>query len=137
MNTTVARTLTMTAPVVHTPKEVAAILRCSARSVVRLCQSGRLRGVQVGRSWRVPLSAIVAFVEGGADVQGPPAEPVEGDDLRARETVRGGNEQRRAAARGARAPTPRARVAIPSPRTDGAGFLRLLGGLPPRKVSGR
>ena len=50
-----------------TPMEVAAVLRVSHRTVVRWLQQGRLRGIRVGRQWRIPeeeLQAILAPLYG-------------------------------------------------------------------------
>jgi excisionase family DNA binding protein len=44
-----------------TTEEVAAALRLHRATVQRLLKSGRLKGYQVGRSWRVPRTALEEF----------------------------------------------------------------------------
>lgn len=41
-----------------TPQEAAALLRVSAKTVIRMVQRGDLRGMQVGRQYRIPRDAI-------------------------------------------------------------------------------
>ncbi len=45
--------------VYYTPDEVAALLRVSRRSVVRLLKSGAARGIKIGHHWRVLGSALL------------------------------------------------------------------------------
>jgi excisionase family DNA binding protein len=45
-------------------EEVAAALRLHRATVQRLLKSGRLKGYQVGRSWRVPRTALEEFRQG-------------------------------------------------------------------------
>jgi excisionase family DNA binding protein len=47
-----------------TTDEVAAALRLHRVTVQRLLKTGRLRGYQVGRSWRVPREALEEFRHG-------------------------------------------------------------------------
>lgn len=47
-----------------TTEEVAATLRLHRATVQRLLKSGRLRGYQIGRSWRVPQAALEEFRHG-------------------------------------------------------------------------
>lgn len=47
-----------------TVAEVAAIMRVSKMSVYRLIHSGELEAVRFGRSFRVPESAVDAFLRG-------------------------------------------------------------------------
>jgi excisionase family DNA binding protein len=50
------------------PAEVAQILRVTVRTVERYCSQGKLRGVKVGRRWRIPRAALEDFLsEGGAN----------------------------------------------------------------------
>lgn len=44
-----------------TTDEVARALRLNRATVQRMLLSGRLRGYQIGRSWRVPRSALEEF----------------------------------------------------------------------------
>jgi excisionase family DNA binding protein len=44
-----------------TTDEVAAALRLHRATVQRLLKAGRLKGYQIGRSWRVPRAALEAF----------------------------------------------------------------------------
>ena len=45
-----------------TTSEVAELLRLSQETVRRLLLSGELRGVQIGRSYRIPRSAIESLL---------------------------------------------------------------------------
>jgi len=45
--------------VYYTPEEAAQLLRVSQHSVLRLLQSGRARGVKVGRQWRILGAALL------------------------------------------------------------------------------
>lgn len=47
-----------------TVAEVASIMRVSKMTVYRLVHSGELPAVRVGRSFRVPESAVHAYLEG-------------------------------------------------------------------------
>jgi excisionase family DNA binding protein len=51
-----------------TVAEVAGILRVSVRTVYNLLEAGALRGVRVGRAWRVPESALEEFISQGGRV---------------------------------------------------------------------
>lgn len=43
---------------IYTPEELAERWRCSAVTVYRLLNDGRLAGFRVGRAWRVPEEAV-------------------------------------------------------------------------------
>lgn len=45
------------------PKEVAAMLKVSVRSITRLAEKGELTGFKVGDLWRFQRSDIEAFIE--------------------------------------------------------------------------
>jgi excisionase family DNA binding protein len=47
----------------YTVAEVAAVMRVSKMSVYRLIHSGDLEAVRFGRSFRVPESAVKAFLD--------------------------------------------------------------------------
>ncbi len=54
-------------PLVNDPKfltvaEVAAVMRVSKMTVYRLVHAGELQAVQVGRSYRVPESAVTDYL---------------------------------------------------------------------------
>jgi len=51
-----------------TVAEVAEALRVSVRTVYNLLEAGALRGVRVGRAWRVPESALEEFISQGGRV---------------------------------------------------------------------
>ena len=57
--------------------EVAVRLACSAATVRRLCASGSLRALQLGRpgsrrpTWRIPDEAVEEFVEAGLSRPSP------------------------------------------------------------------
>ncbi len=53
-----------------TPQQVAAMLQVSVGTVLRLLRSSRLRGVRLGRHWRVRATDLDAYLE-GASVQQP------------------------------------------------------------------
>ena len=44
-----------------TTEDVAATLRLNRATVQRMLHSGRLKGYQVGRTWRVPVEAVNEF----------------------------------------------------------------------------
>jgi excisionase family DNA binding protein len=46
-----------------TPKELAEIWDCSARTVNRLCKSGKLRAVPLGNLFRIPPDAVLEYEE--------------------------------------------------------------------------
>ena len=54
----------MTAPRTYTIEEVAKVLQVNQRTVNRLLERGELRGVKVGRLWRIPEAALDAYLRG-------------------------------------------------------------------------
>ena len=51
-----------------TAGEISEALRVSVRTVYNLLEAGALRGVRVGRAWRVPESALEEFIaQGGGE----------------------------------------------------------------------
>ena len=48
-----------------TAGEISEALRVSVRTVYNLLEAGALRGVRVGRAWRVPESALEEFIAKG------------------------------------------------------------------------
>lgn len=50
-------------PVVLTPAEAMDILGVGKNTMYRLLNSGQLKGVRVGRCWRIDLCAIQEFFE--------------------------------------------------------------------------
>ncbi len=46
---------------VYTPEEIAERWRCSAVTVYRLLNAGKLGGFRVGRGWRVPEESVSAY----------------------------------------------------------------------------
>ena len=51
-----------------TAGEISEALRVSVRTVYNLLEAGALRGVRVGRAWRVPESALEEFIAQGGRV---------------------------------------------------------------------
>lgn len=49
---------------VLTAEEVADYLKINIRTVYKLLESGELRGIKVGRIWRIAESAVNEFVRG-------------------------------------------------------------------------
>jgi acetyl-CoA synthetase len=49
------------------PAEVARILRVTVRTVERYCKEGKIRGVKVGRLWRIPRSSLEEFLKTEAE----------------------------------------------------------------------
>lgn len=49
----------------QTAEEVAALLRCSPRTVGRLRRAGKLAGVLVGREYMFSRDAVQAFIQAG------------------------------------------------------------------------
>ncbi len=59
-----------------TTDDVAAALRLNKVTVQRLLKTGRLKGYQIGRAWRIPAPALEAFrVRGLRPDRGPDALP--------------------------------------------------------------
>lgn len=52
---------------VYTPKEVAEILQITERTVQRYLKEGTLKGVKVGKLWRVTEQALNEFLGTGTD----------------------------------------------------------------------
>ena len=50
-------------PKFHTVAEVASIMRVSKMTVYRLVHAGELQAVQVGRSFRIPESAVTEYLK--------------------------------------------------------------------------
>lgn len=50
-------------PRYYTPAEVAAELRISPITAIRLCRAGKLPAVKVGGAWRIPADALAAHLE--------------------------------------------------------------------------
>lgn len=48
-----------------TPDDVAEALQVSVEQVWRLLKSGKLKGVKIGKYWRITQGALVAFMEEG------------------------------------------------------------------------
>ena len=46
----------------HTPEEAARVLRLSRTTIYELLKSGQLRSYKVGRSRRIPATALAEFV---------------------------------------------------------------------------
>ncbi len=51
-------------PETLTVEEVAIVLRVSVQAVRRLLRKGEIPGIRVGKFWRVPRSALEAFLSG-------------------------------------------------------------------------
>ena len=51
-------------PLVLTSREVATLLRLHTDTVKRMCRTGRLRAVKVGRGWRIKRDDVLALLEG-------------------------------------------------------------------------
>ena len=50
-------------PEILTIDEVAEYLRYSRKTIRRMIDDGRLAGVMLGRSWRIPKQALAAMLE--------------------------------------------------------------------------
>lgn len=48
---------------IMTPEEVADYLRLAVRTIYALLKRGELRGIKIGRVWRIPLSEVQAYVD--------------------------------------------------------------------------
>jgi excisionase family DNA binding protein len=67
-------------PKYYTPEEVAQELRVTRRSLYEWLKTGRLRGVLVGRGWRIRPEDVERFVQRGASAgrrRTPPTDPEE------------------------------------------------------------
>lgn len=49
----------------YTPSDVADILHCSRQTVYNYLRTGQLRGVHIGRDWRVTKQAVEDFLQTG------------------------------------------------------------------------
>lgn len=49
-------------PIVLTPAEAMNILGVGKNTIYRLLEEGRLKGVRIGRCWRIPMSALEKFM---------------------------------------------------------------------------
>ena len=56
--------VTMTEPRTYTIEQAAKVLQVNQRTVNRLLERGELRGVKVGRLWRIPEEALNAYLRG-------------------------------------------------------------------------
>ena len=52
---------------VYTVEEARAILKIGRSAMIRLCLSGIIRRITIGRSRRIPASAIEEFLAGGSE----------------------------------------------------------------------
>ena len=46
---------------IYTPEEIAERWHCSAVTVYRLLNAGKLEGFRVGRGWRIPEDSLSAY----------------------------------------------------------------------------
>lgn len=61
------RRLQLSEDKVYTVEQVAEQLKVHPRTVYRLLEAGELRGVKVGRQWRITLEALNTFLQLPAD----------------------------------------------------------------------
>ena len=54
----------MTTPKVYTIEEVAEILKVNPRTINRMLERGEMKGVKVGRLWRISQGALEAYLRG-------------------------------------------------------------------------
>lgn len=47
-----------------TAEEVADYLKINIRTVYKLLETGEIRGVKIGRIWRIPEAAVIDFLQG-------------------------------------------------------------------------
>jgi excisionase family DNA binding protein len=52
------------AETLYTPEEIAARLNLKLRTVWKWLKAGKLKGVKMGREWRIPDSDLQAFIDG-------------------------------------------------------------------------
>ncbi len=55
----------MTAEKLHTVQEAAELLSIAPKTLLDWLRAGKVRGVKLGRSWRVPESAIEELAQKG------------------------------------------------------------------------
>jgi excisionase family DNA binding protein len=53
------------------PREVAAKLRISTRSVQLMLNDGKLRAIRIGKQWRIPESAVDELIRGIEEASAP------------------------------------------------------------------
>ena len=56
---------------VYTPDEVAERLKIARKTVMNMLRSGRLKGIRVGKFWRIRERDLQAFIESGAEPNRP------------------------------------------------------------------
>src|SRR5438105_1633493 len=66
------RRTVMNEKTLYTPEEVAASLRVTRRTVYEWLKIGRLRGLRVGRGWRIRAEDVEAFTHAGPGAPSPP-----------------------------------------------------------------
>ena len=49
---------------VLTTAEVGELLKCESRTVIRWIKEGRIKGIRVGRNWKVPKSEVERILNG-------------------------------------------------------------------------
>jgi len=62
-------------PTILTPEDVAKRLQVDVADVVAECEAGRLRGVRVGKKWRITSAALLTFL-GGVSVPESKDNPI-------------------------------------------------------------
>ena len=51
----------------YTPEEVAEVLRVKTRTVMEWLRQGKLKGVKLGKLWRIKESELSAFISSGEE----------------------------------------------------------------------
>jgi excisionase family DNA binding protein len=57
----------------YTPEEAAEMLKLNPETIRRALRDGRLRGNQFGRVWRIPESALKAWIDDTSNAKGESA----------------------------------------------------------------
>jgi len=63
-------------PLVLTSDQAAVVLQINRRTLTNMLDDGRLRGVKIGKEWRVSRAEMMRFVEGNGTKKPPVAAPV-------------------------------------------------------------
>ncbi|MGQ9491210.1 MAG: helix-turn-helix domain-containing protein [Anaerolineae bacterium] len=63
-------------PLVLTSDQAAAVLQINRRTLTNMLVRGILRGVKIGKEWRVSRAEMIRFVEGTSTETPPAAAPV-------------------------------------------------------------
>lgn len=68
-------------PLVLTSDQAAVVLQLKRRTIANMLDRGDLRGVKIGKEWRVSRAELLRFVEGGVEPKSYGKGPTVGDPI--------------------------------------------------------